>query len=654
LIVKQIYTLLLVAIGIVCTSQKLCAQGGFKPKQQDANGTKKDTAKNNKLGRTHEHIDNSINIWYNNFGNTAIKKELDTSITYLHRNKYLDTWQQDLGNNGSSTWTLKPILNLSATNALGVGDKYEAYGFKADSIPFFNTTKPYTEFLYRAGTQREQGGEILHTQNYDKRNSFSFRYNKYIVPGFFLGQQTNHDNFYTTFQYNGIGKQRLNNKTAFVINQVRQDENGGILYDSLLGDAAYSLRSTIPTKFTALFGGGSNIRNYYRCNTLKMQNDITVFFKTEGDSIKKYTPLLQLQHNLNWYAEKYKYFDKEANRDTYAILDTINIPRLDSVQGLATLNTLQNDVGTNFPNILHNRFSLQAAIGLEVQWLNNGVVNTSYTYNYLKAIFNTNNKLATWQYNGKLLLYTTGNAAGNYNWEATASANFKKVQVLLNAAQSLSNATYMQTQMAYNYFSWSNSFNKISNTTLGATAWYKPWSLHVAFTNQLNYGYIYWTTAYKAKQNNELFNLAQLSINKHIVVKKYFYTNIQLLAQQVSANAPINIPQLASKVQLGFTKKVIKNSLLVNTGLDIAYNTPFTTAEYLPFNNQFAFGTTYKQNNLPRFSFFASSRIKRFSIYLLLDEIQQPMNYFENRILLAGYPAMDFMARVGFRWGMVN
>ncbi len=642
--------LLLLVLTTGLCNNTIVAQGfrGNNSFNNAANGSNsKDTTKLT----DHKHEDYSIKIFTTSFYN-ATPQGLDTGITFLHRDKYLNIWQQHLGNNGSAVWSINPSFGNNKSIALGQ-TTYAPYILNVDSVKFYNTTKPYTEFWYKAGTQREQGGELFHTQNFGQAKSISLRYSKYVAPGFFKNQFTNHTHFITTWQHQAIGKQRWSLQAAVAANQTKQDENGGIVTDSVLGFSEFSLRTTVPINIDNGFNlrNRSNIINTYGENAVKIKNDITLFFKTSGDSIKTYTPLFQIQHNLQYTGEKYTFKDEAPTRARYANLDTIAIGKLDSVYAYHQLHTLQNDFGAQLPNLFKGKTVAYAAIGIENQWYKTLVDKTNYLYNYIKFNLRNSNTNDTWQYNGNGNIYITGKAAGNYHIMATASRKYKNYNLQLWANQSLQNGTWIQNNFVSNYYNINTTLYKVFTTQFGANLkWYNT-QLQVA--NKTCYGYIYWDSSYKVQQVNGLVNLASVQINNAIKYKQFtIYNNV--LLQKANTGAPLNIPLLAEHLQISYENMVYKKSIRMHIGLDVYYNSAFITPIYLPFINQFGYGTTYKQNNLPRVGFFFSTKVKGFRFYLLLDELQQPINFSQNRLLLDKYPATDFMARVGFCWSMVN
>jgi hypothetical protein len=636
-----------------CVLPKVQAQRRFNSnvgvnKNIDAN--KKDST--SKLNRKHEHIDNHVDIFFTDFKSNQ-KKYVDTSILLFHRDRYLNNWQQNIGNSGSVVYDIKPIFNTSPTRQLGFQSIMKPYLFIADNARFINTTKPYTEFWYKAGGQKEQGGELFHTQNFTPENNFSFRYAKYGAPGYFTNQKTNHDHLAITFQYKPSKNKRYSTKLFFGINQIKQDENGGIVSDTVLPYANYALRTLIPVVYESAFGAkGSNVVNYFRHNELQMQNYFIVGFKKAKDSTTANKPGFQIVHTLKIIGEKQVFKNKNPLLKNYTKLDTILFKTTDSVYTNHSIGTIQNEIGGQLPNIAGGKILLNASIGFELQTFQK--INSTNTYynNYVKANIQSNQEKLKWQYAANAQFYFVGNAAGNYVIDAFASRKIKNNIIEVNATQSLNNPAWISTDYASNFYNWQNGFGKIFNTTIGAKITNEAKCFQIAVNNATVVNYVYWDTNLAAQQLKNPLSLLQLDGSKDMHWRKFSWLQ-ELLIQKATSNTPINFPAFAARTKIAYTNYIFNKSMLASMGIDACYNTPYSAASYQPLIAQFANASAYQQNNVPRIGVFFNSKIKRFRVYISADELLQATSNY-NRILMQGYPATDWILRAGFSWVMVN
>jgi Putative porin len=636
----------------LCCSMASRAQRSFQERNASTKNNKDTTA--GKLSRKHEHFDTKVAINYTSFYSLQ-KRYIDTTIQLFHRDRYLTSWQQHLGNIGSAVFDYKIELPQKATRQLGFASQFLPYSEQADSAQFFNTTKPYTEFWYKSGANREQSGQFIHTQNFGEKNNLSFRYTKFGGAGFFKYQTNSHDHLSVSLQYYPKHNKRYYTKIAFTANQVRQDENGGILDDSLLQFSNYSLRTTIPVLYGTSFLSSkkSSVTNYFRKNELLMHNFFTLGFLKNTDSNAKQIVGFQLMHLLRIEGEKQVFLDKNVVQDFYKpIIDTFVLKPIDSVYAISRLQTIQNEFGGLLPNIAKGKLLLNGAIGFEIQTYRKGkAIATNYS-NYVKANIQSNIEDAKWQYAANLQFYFLGNAVGNYVVNGFMATKIKKMQIKLFANQNLNTASFQQLLYTSNKYKWENSFDKILNTTIGGEIKNEARKYSVVLKNSTSVNYVYWDSSMQAKQNKGVISMLQLEAVK-IFTYKHWMWHQSILLQQFTANAPWNAPPLALHTTFSYTNKIFKKSTLASLGIDAYYNTSFQTPNYAPIIGQYVFANDYTQNNMPRIGAFFNSKIKRFRVFVSADELIQTIDV-KNRILLKGYPATDFLFRAGFSWVMVN
>jgi hypothetical protein len=631
---------------IFCTN--ICnAQREFAEETKTAN-TKQDTAK---LNRKHEHIDTHVDIYYKDL-TTNKQYQVDTTIYNFHRDRYLNTWQHNLGNSGSIVNNLQASIDDNPTKQLGYTSVVQPYLLSSRHAPMYNTSKAYTEFWYKVGTLGEQSGELMHTQNFSPTNNFSIRYNKFGSPGFFKFQETNHDHLLVTLQANF--SKRISTKMAFAVNQIKQEENGGIVIDTVLQYANYALRTTVPV----LFAQGKSIttsavNNYFRTNEFTMQNNVILGYKKSIDSSAKKVEGFQLVHTLHISGQKQVYKDVLPDSIKYTALLQDTLRGTDSLYARHRLQTLQNEFGGQLPNIAKGKITLNANFGIEVQQFSNNNTTTNYVNNYLKGNVQSTQPNLKWQYAANIQLYILGNSAGNYVLNGFASRKISNYVIELNAVQSLQSPSFVQSDYYTNKYNFNTNFNKIVNTSIGGTVSNTKHQFTIKAKNNTIINYIYWDSTRQAKQTSSVISILSITATKNFTWRKWSWLQ-ELLVNQTTPNTPINLPQAATRMQVAYTNQIFKNTMLASIGVDAFYNLPYATPTYHPIIAQFGYNTAYQQpNNAPRVGVFFNSKIKRFRVFVSADELLQIVNS-KNRILVNGYPATDYIFRAGFCWAMIN
>ncbi len=622
------------------------------------NASPTDTAKAD-VTRTNKATIINLKIYATDFNNTI--KQLDTSILNLHTKMGLAYWQQNLGNVNSAVYNLKYIAPYYTTKQLG-NNHYSAYNISMDSVQFYNTTNPYTEMRYNAGSKLEQGVSVLHTQNMNAFNNFSFSYAKYGGPGYFDLQRATRDNASISMLYRPSAHSRYSGRFAVVYNQNKQDENGGIQDELDLTLVQYRLRQTIPVNY----GGqgfsvtSSTIKNRYRQAGFKFKNMYALSFDNQASDSSNRKPNVQVFYTFNANLEKQDFIDANPISNTYKEIYNGNFLSKDSVRATHVLNTLQNEFGIQLPYVKKVKASLEAIFGIETQQYKLYTGRNTIFNNYVSAHLANVDTNAKWQYSAFAKLYLLGQAAGTYAVDAHAGRTIRNNNLAVHFRQNLMQAPYLMQQYASNFYGWQHNFKNQLNTTIGASLSLPKIKTYLAFNNITMLNHLYYTDSMQVKLASNGIVILQLQGRKEINFRKWNAT-LDAILQQANANSQINIPAITANVNIGYTNYIFKRSMLANIGVQAIYNTAYTTAQYLPLINAYGYGTTYLQNNLPNMGVFFNGKIKRFRYSLQLLELQQPFNLGNirteagfNRILVEKYPAPDWQIKLGFAWVFLN
>ena len=260
---------------------------------------------------------------------------------------------------------------------------------------------------------------------------------------------------------------------------------------------------------------------------------------------------------------------------------------------------------------------------------------------------------AEWYYQANAQFFITGGNAGDFLLHAVIGKELKNnwADLVVGFQQSLNSAPYNYTLFETAYDTISKSFNKESVTQLYATISSAKLRLSIGARNYLIDNYIFINPLQLPDQYGTAFNLSQLWVRK-IFKLGILYLDNELAYQQVSGDAPINVPTLMGRHQLSIETQLFKSALRIATGVEVRYHTAYYASGYDPFFNRFFYQNTYQVNNQPEGSVFFNFRVKHFRAYIMGDQLQEL--FFRNKINYPGYPAQDAMIRFGFTWIMIN
>ncbi|MES2478791.1 MAG: putative porin [Bacteroidota bacterium] len=618
-----------------------------------------------KKTNTEEWENEDAHIYYTKVF-SSVKLYTDTSIHSIHRRPFSQPWYRDLGNLGS------PAMNLMFTpqNPVGLSlgyHSFDALRFTIDSLRYYNTTKPYSDFTYNLGSKLEQVAQIFHTQNIKPYWNMAVNYRKINSPGYYFIQRNNHDNFFLSSNYKSPSM-HYELYGGITYNKQQHDENGGIVSDTFFNNDQYSDRKSIPVNFYSS-GYGSNLRS----PVTTLQRDFTMMLEhayTWGKKDTTYskdstqydihlTPRFRISHKAEMGLHRYLFKDLRPDSLRYDAFFQRKFATADSVYMRQEWFYADNRFLINgLMGKSTNQIIFNAGVGNRVdQFVTHYILGKSeenVLSNYLVGSLSKEaTKSGQWAFGANAQLFVTGVAAGNFLLDASVSKDLGERwgTVKIGAKQQLNNAPYNYTIYQNQYWLRSNSFDKESSTKLFATIYSGRYKLSAGVNNYLMSNYLYFDAAQKPAQAATAFSLSQIWLRKIFHLGRFTFDN-ELLYQQQTNAAPVNVPQIVGRHQFAVETAIFKKQLKIATGIEIRYHSAYFANGYAPLFNQFYVQNTNQVANAPDGSVFFNFNIKRFRSYIMVDQVQQFFN--SNIEISKGYHAQNAMLRFGFSWAMVN
>ncbi len=604
------------------------------------------------------NTDDKVKIFYFTLTDSS-RKYIDSSISFLHRSPLQSVWHTDLGNTGSAAQSLLFAPDMNPAMQLGLNPISHLL-FQWQDVKFYNTTRPYTDIYYRNGSKTDQIISLLHTQNIKPNWNFCADYRKTNSPGFYKWQKTNHDNFALSTHYLSPGQQ-YNVKAAFLYNKLQQDENGGILSYNYLSSPAFNDKRLVPVNYENVSVNRSSVTNYYRNVSLGFQQQYflgvkdSVFNIDSTEKFYRFTPVFSVKHQLYTQHNFYRYKDLQPDSTDYSDFTSADLVLTDSLQTKYYHSRIGNAFSLN--GDLHFRgkvMQAEAGYGIEVEHIKNGIFNQQFYNNYLFAnIVKPRQSEREWLYEGRLKIYFTGNTIGNFLLHAQAGRSMGEQYGTFVAGinQSLQTAPYLFTYYASNYFESSSNVSRQSTSDLyfqySNVAYKTDFRLHYYLLGN----YIYRDTTLMTLQYKKILPVTQIQLNKTLQYQTLVFGN-QLLLQLTPNSGPLQLPVWASRHRLAYENKIFKRKLLISTGLEMRYNTPYYANDYAPVFFNFVTQTQERISNIPEFTYFFNFNVKRFRASLAFDQLQQIFT--RNNINYPDYAAQNLALRFGLHWIFVN
>lgn len=601
------------------------------------------------------HTNDSISISYFTVTDT-VHRALDSSISKLHENPFLSIMDMDLGNTGSPFQILiaNPIIKVA--NRLGI-DGYAAAMFRIDSMRYYQTTKPYTDLSFRMGSKQEQALSFIHTQNINPRWNLAVTYQKLGSAGMFKLQRTNNDQVALSSHYQSLHLQ-YESFLSLAYNKFQHDENGGIVSEDYLSDPRFENRRLIPVEIDLLNGqrNRSTLTNALRDVDVRYRQ--TYYWGSKDSTLNpdsteriyQFHPHIGLTQETWVKSSKWTYQDATPDSSYYLPVGNFSFGANDTVMAKSRLV----QAGTSFAlcGTLH-ALQAEAGYGIESEQFSVSNVSINSLNNFVFARIEKGSRLKQkWFYNAQFRFYFTGNPIGNTLLTAKTGRHFSAQAMLLaGVEQSVQNASYLESKYKTDYYPLGQSNKKETITRAYLQYQNTKTGFTVTLKHQLIGNYVYRDTDLIARQYSPVIPISQIECNKQFKLHHFGFEQ-QLCAQWIPEKSPIHLPLFVGRVKWYYTSFILRTTLNVATGMEMAYHSPYYADEYSPLVYGFVNQYHRKIETLPRVSYFFNWRVKSFRGTLAFDQLQHLV--FPNNINYPGYPAQKFMTRFGFHWTFVN
>jgi Putative porin len=620
-------------------------------------------------------LEDSITINFRYLDSSRYQR-FDSSINDFTRKFLIPANYMYLGNTGSAAKSLlfSPLLKAGWDAGFHA---YDIYRLKPEETRFFNTTRPYTELGYLIGSQSEQLVHVLHTQNINPNWNVAFQYRLINSPGFFKNQNTSQNNYRLSSFYQSPNR-RYHLFFVLINNKIQAAENGGITNDKDLDDLPTNKdRATInvflgpvspgavnPFSTSVITGTKYKISNFL----VRQQYDLGKKDSVETDSvvIHLFYPKLRLEHTFQVNSYRYTFSDASivAYNDTGFYRPNYNflsMPATYLVQD--KWSEIVNDFSVyQFPDAKNSQQFIKLGASLQNLKGTFDAGSSSYhnTWGHVEYRNKTRNQKWDVEANGEL--YFTGLNAGDYNAYISLKRYVSKQVGYLQVGFQNVNRTPSFIFNSASSFNLANvsGFNKENNTRIFASIEQPQHKLRLYGNYFLVTNYSYFRDYYHPQQSSAPFNLLQVTAEKEIQLRKHLKWIVELTLQQKAGNGPVNVPLLYTRSRIGYEGSLGYKSLLMATGIEIKYNTPYKADGYSPVLGQFYYQDTGTiRLKLPTINAYLHFRIRSFTAYVRAENLNTARSkggfgFTDNNLASAGYPYPGLQFRIGIFWSFVN
>ena len=636
----------------------------------DSTKKKRTNNKLDTLGFEHrDDLADSITISYR-YLDSVKRHPIDSSVNDFDKYFPVPSTYQNLGNNGTAAFPLifKPFSRPGWDPGFHA---FDIYKYRLEETKFFRTTGPFSMLGYQLASGKEQMIQALHTQSPRQNMNFGFEYRLISAPGFFVTQNTNHNNIRLWGTYTGKRK-RYNGSFIVISNAIKSSENGGIKADSFLLDPNKKERFSIPVNLGGAlpytpnpFQASVKTGNTYKEKIFFLRQSYDIGKRDSvaiNDSTTEYLfyPKLRIQHTLTSSMNSYLFKDALGDSTLYHDRFGVQFSKpTDSFQLYEKWKSLTNDLSlVQFPDTRNAAQFFLAGASLQTLEARTkyGVYHFTNTLLHGEYRNRTRNKL--WDVLLKGEFYLTGLNSGDYiaqgNLSRYLNRKFGDVSVYFSNVNRTPSFIF-DNRSSFNLGN-INSYKKENITSFGATA-NNPY-FRLGFNNYLISNYAYFRDYYHSDQYSKPINVIQVFASKKFNLTKNIHYYADVTLQQTDGASPIHVPFLFTRSRIAYEGSPYKN-LRVSTGLEIRYYSPYKADNYSPLLGQFSPQDTMTISNRPDVAAFLHFRIKGFTLYFRAENLNtvnfsNGFGFIDNNFSAPHYPTPGLMIRFGVRWWFVK
>jgi len=552
---------------------------------------------------------------------------------------------------------------------------YDVYNFNDYDTRFYNTTRPYSELNYQLGSQLEQIIRFQHTQNILPNWNAAFEYRLINSPGLFQNANTNHNNYRFSSWYESKSK-RYQNFFVIVGNKLQSGDNGGIRTDqSYLDSIGFENRSAIPTQL----GPNQNVsRNFFSSDIatgtrytnasylMRQQYDIVGqkdSIVTDSSVIPLFYPRLRLEHTIDYRTYKYRFTDTAPDSAYYKYYFNIDTPKIYFTQDF--WKELVNDFSIyQFPDAKNSQQFFKAGATLQnlSGSFDSGRVTRRYYNFFLHGEYRNKSRNKKWDIEAYGNFYVNGMNAGDYNGhidlKRLISRKIGYLQVGFENVNRTPSFTY--DSLSSFYLGTYKNFKKENNTEIFASIDVPRLQLKLTGRYTLMSNYTYYSAFNQPNQYSTIFNVLQLTAQKQFRLgRRGWNWKSWVILQQITGAAPLNLPLVLTRNQIGYDGHLGYKNLLISFGLEFRYYSPYKADVYSPVMGQFVYQDRQQVRlSFPETAAFMHFRIKTFTAYVRAENLNSlnmsQWKFTNNNIISPDYPYPGLQIRVGVYWSFIN
>jgi hypothetical protein len=553
-----------------------------------------------------------------------------------------------LGNLGSAT---RPLLfENQARKGFDVGvHSFDLYMLQPAQLGFYRNVRTFSDASFSQGrNQFETNLNARFARTFEGGTNFSVEYRTLNNLGQYRYQRDKH-NALAMGLWVPVGK-RYDGFLIYTRNVIRQQENGGIVTDTVFG--------------TGEFAGpiAAEVRLPREAATTRL-DDQTLQLTQHLRLIGKATTgkrTLRATHTFAWNQQRYKFADQGTGAnglgDDLDFFDPIFVTDFRGIRHFVSLDRIDNSFTINtFKTKNQGRPSDLLAVGLTHSYFK---VNQEPREFKVSNLFLTGNLAIT---PSEKFAFTAQGALGvldnigEYQLQGELSLGLGKAgQLRASLLSQIRPPALLFDQLFVSKRQvWDHDFAKPLENTLSATYALPLIGLEATARADVVNNYLYFDQNAVAAQTTSPLQVTQLLVQENIKWGSLRFDNTVAL-QQANRDDVFRLPKWFSKNSLYFSGKVFKKRMLLNAGVDFRINSEFRPDGYHPLSWQFHLQDSLSQKPYPWIDLFASFKVQSFRGFVRYENCVTWWDKTQVFYQTASHPHPFGALRFGIAWRFMD
>lgn len=509
-----------------------------------------------------------------------------------------------LGNLGSAA---RPLLfETRAQRGFDVGEHaFDLYRMQPGELRFYRNTRSFSEVFFSQGAKQEQGMlNARFSRTFEGGANFSLDYRTINHAGQYRYQRAKHNTLVAGI-WLPVGK-RYDGFLILSKNIIRQQDNGGIVSDTVFGGGQFSGPLNAEIRLPE-----QQALTRIADQTLQLTQHLK--FAGAKDEGKR---ALRATHTFAWRKDSYKFSDGSDTEDLGRDSAFFGVFLVDSrgIRNFIALDRFDNSLTiSTFKSKVRGRPSDLLAVGLSHSYfkLRQEPRDSSFSNFFLTGdIAITPSERFALKASGALGIISN---FGEYQVSGEILLGLGKAGQLRAGLLSQRRPPGLMQQQLFisKRLLWQNNFEKPVENTLYAAYGLPFIGLELSARTHLVSNYLYHDREGIARQAGASLQVAQFIATENISFGSLRLENTVAL-QQSSRSDIVRLPRWFSKNSFYFSGKIIKKRLSFNAGADFRINSDFQPDAYQPAIWQFHIQDSVSQKSFAWLDLFVSFKIQSF------------------------------------------